>query len=341
MAIQFMDNFNEYGSFSLMAGTNIYYVAQGVLTADPDPNSTYGNVWNVVASNLHSNLDNILVIPNPTSKIGVAFRLYQTIFVNGGHIMRWGDISNNVFYYLTVQYNGSITVMDTNFNIIATSAPLTLTVNAWWHIEACLDYGTGALSVRVEGVQVIDYTFTTVLTDIYTIGFTQTYTYSQSSYIKDFVIWDGTGNQNNDFLGTVSTLYLPVTADVSNGWTIVGASSVTAAISPTTPEDTTRYISAGTGPIPSAAIVDIAQLPSNVTSVLGLMAVSRAGKSDSGSGSYTMSMVSSGSISVGATHPLPTAFTYRFDVFELDPKTGVAWTVASVDAVELKIDRTS
>jgi hypothetical protein len=43
----------------------------------------------------------------------------------------------------------------------------------------------------------------------------------------------------------------------------------------------------------------------------------------------------------GSNRPITTAFTYYEDVFETDPNTGNAWTPASADAAQLKLNRTS
>lgn len=82
-------------------------------------------------------------------------------------------------------------------------------------------------------------------------------------------------------------------------------------------------------------------LPDDVTSVRGLIMVSRHKKSDGGDANIQMALSPNGTDwDSGADRPITTAFQYDFDVSEASPDTALAWTPIEVNNLKGRIDRT-
>jgi hypothetical protein len=158
--------------------------------------------------------------------------------------------------------------------------------------------------------------------------------------MKDYVVWDGSGTSNNDFLGSVIVYELFTSADDAfpAGWSSTGADGYSV-LDNNPPDDGVSYITADDTP-PSAAEFSLTNLPADITSVKGLVTRVRAAKSDGGDGQLQVSLISGASTDAGSDRPITVAQTYWSDVSELDPATTVAWTPSGVNAAVLKIERT-
>ena len=86
--------------------------------------------------------------------------------------------------------------------------------------------------------------------------------------------------------------------------------------------------------------MDFENLPPDITSVRGLMTLVRASNSDGGDGKLQTSLVSAGDLANGADRQITTAETYWYDISELNPDTGVAWTPANTDSANIRFNRT-
>ena len=120
--------------------------------------------------------------------------------------------------------------------------------------------------------------------------------------------------------------------------TMANASFASSTMNVYGPQDLS-YISAD-NPAPAAAVFTVSNLPADIVSVKALLPVVRAKKIDGGDGNVQMGLT--GTLTdLGANRPITTAFTYWWDVSELSPDTGAAWTPVETDAVKLQIDRTT
>jgi hypothetical protein len=104
--------------------------------------------------------------------------------------------------------------------------------------------------------------------------------------------------------------------------------------------DDSSYIEAGDPP-PAASIVELDDLPADVVSVRALMSLVRAQKSDAGDATLQVGIKSASNDDLGTDRVISTAFTYYWDLSEVDPDTAAAWTPSAVDAAQLQMDRTS
>lgn len=340
MAIQFMDNFKQYGGdISKMLDGLPWGSFYAGLSDDPDPGSS-GKVLQV---------ENwaILALPTPSQQIGVGQRLYmpnlpttsrqpEFVYVNSG----------TALYTYIVAPNGALELHrgDRTGALVATTTVPVLAPNSWFHLELFVNTATGAYEARIEGVTVLSGTDTNVSRPTSAINIVQwaSQGISITFYIKDFIVWDTSGSVNNTFLGTVTIYNLPVNSDVSSGWTKSSGTSDYQLLDEGdgTPVNDTDYISAGTGPLPAASIMGMTDLPATVVTVKAVQTVVRAKKSDGGDANLVVSLKSGASTAAGSTKAVTTASKYWFDVQQLDPATGALWSPLAVNSAQVKIDRT-
>lgn len=368
MSLLHGDNFSLYGSNANKALmlNGIYADITGCdLIADPDglsPGFVLRPGWN----GLNNNNDNWRYAFQSGSQeiAGVALRLWQTALPGGSGRCRFIDIrnaGNATMAAISVDPTGTLTVItfDTSgdqLNAYTTDVPV-ITATGWYHIEFKYVHDTAnvcSFEIRVEGQ--------TVLTedDVPDGGFTTAGVpngaaqaaahWSQITgptvyYIKDLVIWDGAGAQDNDFFGSVLVAELDPTADVQLNWTPVGGAAGWSILDNIPPNDAI-YLSApyaaGAPPnFPNPYIATMSDLPVDATSVKGIITYVRAAKSDGGDGSLQVSLISGVDVADGADRPITVAQTYWRDVFELDPATDAPWTPGAVNAAQLQLNRTS
>jgi len=319
----------------------------GGVIADPVVSGAYCLQVGQNLSN-YDNSDNQVALPTPANAIGVANRWY----ISGGaqrSITQWENSSGAIEYRLVSEINGALSIYGQGAlggTLLATTTVPVITFNTWWHIEAMVDNNLGAITVFVEGTQVLSYSFTaSPSTLIYNLGFSPRYGEGSPGgtvLLKDYVIYDKTGSQNNvaGAIGPCTVYRLALDSDVSNGWTVTGGTTVNGTIGGEPPNDSSEYISAGASPIPAPAICGITSLPNTVVGVRGIMTLQRTKKSDGGLASYQVDIKSGSATHTGTTHNPSTSFGYSFDVVELDPNTSSLWSPTAVNNLNIELNRT-
>lgn len=352
MALIWADNFQSYGDGStgatrmrdgLYAESNYCNIQD-----DPDPNAPavskallveYGNTARCR-----------FVLPSgPTTTLGVAMRLYLPNLSpanSQGPDIWFNDAANEIQLAVSFSTTGQIFVWRGNrATLIGSTAAPVITAAAWNHIEikALASSSAGTVEVRVNGVAVISLSgISTVATA--NINYAQTVFAGRgnelvNSYFKDCVWWNGTGSTNNNFLGTVSVVTKRPDTDVTFNWTPSSGTTGFPLIDEATPNDA-DFISAADPP-PAPSTFGLENLDDDVTRVRGVITVARMRKTDGGTCNAQVSMVSGGSTDAGLDRPITTAFTYWWDVAELDPATSAPWTPVGFNASSLRINRTS
>lgn len=352
MSLVHADNFNYYGAATTAAQDGIYVQISGTggFVADPDGVSSERVIWMVGGNNGELRL----ALKNPTEKVGVALRAWVAGLPSNDNQLvvpaAWKDVSNNLIAYIQIMTNGSIkfwmrNAANTAYTAVGDTIVPVVTANGWYHIEAAFEASTtaaGTAEVRVEGVTVIDVaaldTYVGTIFQVSQIFGTSTGGFGVSHYYKDYVIWDGDGTMNNDFIGACIVAELIPDGDVTaGGWTSTGA-NIYGVLDNAAP-DNAQYISADDTP-PAFCEVTLTNLPADITSVKGLISVVRAAKVDGGDGNLQNSIRSDGDLSEGADRPITAAQLYWTDVHELDPATDSPWVPGAVDLATLVIDRT-
>lgn len=343
------DNFSIYGGPNPQFMLNgVYAQANCNLVADPDGISG-GRVLSQDPYGVPSNSSIPLryVLQNgAVDTIGLAFRLWLTelpVDDNRKFSIWLNDQSNELLAWLYVTANGRLAFLvqggsETNY----TDVPA-ITADGWYHIE--LKYSRVLDScdyeIRVEGFTVMQETGVDCLpTGVGQIKFeSQNVSRNYTAHVKDFVIWDGSGTYNHDFMGSVLVTNLAPASDIALGWT-PNTGTEGYSILNDVPPDPTRYISATIDQIGTPYEASMTDLPTDSTTVRGLITYVRAAKTDGGDGSLQVSLISAGDAADGSDRPITVAQTYWRDIFEEDPHVAAPWTPAAANAATLKINRT-
>lgn len=322
------------------------------MVEDPDPNVTGACL--IVYRNTTNNYSDQLryVLTSTKTTVGMCGRIYLSSLPEDNlanpAIYVFKDGGNNRMVELTVLSTGALRVLydiDGTQETYDTPGPV-LVAGTWFHVEMKCDFTAGDIEVRVEGVTQINLTGQ----DISNAGTCAQVAFGCENgvglvqspnqvYYKDFVIWDGDGSGNNDFLGAVQVYDLYPDGDSSFNWTASTGSTGYNLIDEA-PSNDADYIYADDTP-PAASLFTMNDLPEDVSSIRGIKTYARMRKTDGGDGWAQISMVSNGTAGNGTDRPVTTAFTYWSDIFELDPDTSANWTRSGVNAALLQINTTT
>ena len=237
MAIQWADDFSRYGTgdasrFAMLDGLPYVNIAsasgnRGEVIADPDPSVT-GRAFRLPPGGPTWQNQFRIALPTVISTTGrIACRLWQSQLATSSSerpaigFLR-GD--NNPVVYMLIEQNGSITVRgrvagaDTQ---VADSINPIVSPTSWNHFEFAHNRSTGAGSVRFNGVERLTWTGidTTDNLEFAIITSASGNTLSQFVHVKDLILADSTGSQNNGVIGTVLVRRLKPSSDVTlGGW---------------------------------------------------------------------------------------------------------------------------
>lgn len=321
------------------------------IASDPDPNiASNGKVLTFYGAIPGLTLARIVLPAGATSTVGAGYRLWQSQLPNGngsfGNAIFWFQTAANAtICYIKALADGSLGAYNSADALLGQSAPC-LTAAAYNHIEMKVlrHASTGTIEVRVNGAVVLNLSNLALGSN--DIGMVQFGSFARTSgvptptnYYKDFVLWDGTGSEGNDFQGSVAVHDLYPNADISLNWTPSTGSTGWDLIDETTPNDA-DYIGAP-DPAPAAYVASLTDLPEDVTSVRALLPIYRAQKTDGGDCNIQVGVTPNNTNwDDGADRPMTTAYTYWWDVSHLSPATAAPWTPVEVNAAYVRADRT-
>ena len=349
MAIEFMDNFSQYG-------TNESYMLDGVwaelasnnglsptLAVDPDGVST-GYVLHATRGTARK------VLSSAQTTVGVAFRYWAANLPSSTgdrpQILAFCDANNSPQVSVVLETTGILSVYrGTTTTLLGSTAVPVLTAGAWSHVETKVLFSqtVGTVEIRVNGAVVLDLdtldTCNTALVECSQIRIGANNSSNSEGYFKDLLIWNDSGSLNNDFMGDCQIVSLIPDGDDSLNWTTSSGTTGFDLINEATPNDSS-YISADSTP-PAESVFTLSDLEPEVVTVKGLMTFVRALKTDGGTANLQVSMVSGVDEDAGSDRAITVAATTWMDVSETDPATASAWTPISVNAAKLKIDRTT
>lgn len=353
-----VDNFSYFGTDRTFMMSGVYSrvgTSQNVgavpqLVADPDGVSS-GKVLGMTATyggNNNYQTCRYVLPGGAATTLGVALRIWCAALPHVANSFRPIQLLTGALgkiYYLNVTSTGVLQICNSSNTVLyATAAPV-ISAQGWYHLEwkSVIDAAVGVFEVRVEGITVITETGidtgTTNPEQFEIVNDPDATSASDTFYIKDLVVWDGTGTANNDFLGPVKVYELTTVSDTSMPWSSTAADGYSV-LDNNPPVDATAYISAPYPAMPAEAVFELSALPADVSSVKGIITRVRAGKSDGGDGQLQVSLRSNGVDDAGADRAITVAETYWSDVSELDPNTSAAWLPGAVDVAQLVLNRT-
>lgn len=281
-------------------------------------------------------------LPANPNRIGVSFcdennaaQLTCYVLPTGAWQVYRGGIPTSI--------NGSIGTL------LGTSA-VALVAKGWNHVEiwATADDAAGAVEIRVNGVTVINLTgIDTVASSLVHFAQVRYGEFGWRSqdvgmqadwYIEDLFAADDQGLINNDFIGDKKVYTKFPDADTTTQDWIPSTGATAWEILSNNPADDAEFLTADN---PGDTLIEeVEDLPADVVSIAGIMPTARAWKTDAGNAKIQLGMLSGSSLDVGVEHALSMAISYHWDVFELDPDTGAAWTVEGYNAAQVQVERT-
>jgi hypothetical protein len=362
MSIQWADDFSRYGTgagsrTAMLEGLpygNIGTVGPlnaGTITASPDPNDS-GRAFQIGANNNDWPRDFRIALPSVVAgTLGVAFRAWlSNLPANEGQrcaIAGFQRANGDYMVYAQIEQNGAITIQGRVGNAITEifdSINPIISPGSFNHYELVHDKAAGEGSLYINGVERVTYSGVDVTDNLVFINHSgrSSSTVGPTVWIKDLYIWDGSGTQNNTVAGTVIVRRLKVNGDVTLGdWVPSTGTTGTPLLAKNAPNDAT-YISGAASPLPAPSRFDLENLPPDITSVRGLISVIRTRKVDGGDANMQTGLTPDNGTNydLGADRPITSAFSYYFDVSELDPASATLWSPSAVDDAQLRLDRT-
>lgn len=345
MALLWCDGFDHYGTVGNLT-EGVYAESSGANLNTSNPR-TGTHALSLVGGTLRR----ILGGPKIGVGIGAAF-FYMTLpsSNNTSRIFDFRDAANSLQLSIGCQSTGVIEVkrgtLAGGTSLGVTASPV-IVAGAYQHIEAfaVFDNSTGSVEVRVNGVTVFSVsgvdTVNTANVECSQVAISGG-AGTTNVLIDDLFCYDDTGSANNTFIGDRRVITLFPNADTAQAdWTAVGAASGYQAIDEANPDGDTSYITAGPpgspGPISEFALQD---LPGGVSAINGVVIVEFARKTEAGPANTQWSLVSGASETAGADNPMTEVYTYRQNVFEVDPASAAPFTPAEVDGLIIKVERT-
>lgn len=355
------DNFQAYGNDEAVLSDGLYAEVSSTtylnLVDDPDPSApseSRAMLFGTSSVGTDNRLIRYALPAGPTTTVGTFCRFYMpdlpTEDAKALEMFSFRDISNNVLLILELQTSGALRIRHAEGGtILGTSTLPVITANTWNHVEIKVTFSNtvGATEVRVNSEVVAGLTLTgqdtigtgsNLCAQVAIVQRADPTSDRQAYYFKDWVLWDDSGSQNNNFLGLLNVINLYPNSDVAVNWTPSTGTSAYQMVDEIDPDDA-DYISAP-DTYPPAVVMGLTDLPADIVGVRGLVVVHRSRKTDGGDGNLQTAIRVGGLDDTGAVRPITTAFTYRYDVSELSPATGTAYTPTEVNEAALVIDRT-
>lgn len=345
MALLFIDGFDHYrtgnGIVTQDQFTNLWSVSS---TVSYNTNGvTGGAITFQVGSG--ANIGPVHNLDTPISAIGVGFHLSIDTppqSVTGDVFSLQSNAGTDVFT-LTLSLGGGLLqarqggIGGTLLQTAATQFP----VNIFTHLEVKVVNNGGTTStyeVRQNGVTVLSGTFNLTV-NIGRVRLGQKPSgggnYPQM-YYDNFFIWDTTGTTSNSFLGERNVYTLLPDADTADAdWVLSSGTDGFALLDNIPPSDTDYIESTAIGDTSSFGMT---QLPSTDIVVIGVQTTVRGLKT--GTAASTLAVGPTGF--TGDPIPLvQDASTRGYDIFEVNPATGLAWLPSEVNDLEVQIERIS
>lgn len=230
----------------------------------------------------------------------------------------------------------------TTGTVLGTPAATPLPVNTWVYVEAkfTISDTVGVVVVRVNGTPVISLTNQDTRNagnaTANTVRMGPAASFGTSLDFDDLYICDTTGSVNNDFLGDCKVeQVLPTGAGASTLWTPSAGSNWDAVNDSPAPDGDTTYVSSATaGQTDLYAFGDLGVASGTVKAV---QATVLARKDDAGSRSLAVVARPGSTDRVGATQAVGDNYAGYTEVWNTNPDTAAAWTVAEVNASQFGV----
>lgn len=297
----------------------------------------------------------------PRLKVGQAFALAPSSLPTNSTSMgicQFRNIDNETLASVWMMSTGQVAIFQgegsypgDGLNVmLAVSSTPCIYPGAYQHLEAVYDLEAG-MEVRVNGVTVCNHSgsFAGATGDIAQVvlgggGVSNLGSLGITMDIDDYVVWDGEGANNNDFMGDVRVYTRMPTSDGSDQeWTPSVGTSGFAMIDNVPPVDATDYLTAEEledGAPPTRSTFGVGDFPEEIVAARGVYLATRAFKTDAGTALVRTGVRDGGEETLNATHSVSQRPVWYGDVFEVNPATGIVWAPAELNSMQTVIERT-
>jgi len=353
MALEFFDSFDHYQTAQRTAKwTSDEELSQNVIAAGEGRCGS-----NALRVQTNSFLAKGVTFGNAEGIVGFAIRItaLTTSVAQGGRFTIGGfGTSSGDNVILQWSKDGKLHVYrDEIFPVLlGSSVADTVKMNEWFYVEfrALIHASAGQVEVHVNGVQVINVAGIDTVSDGGVTAEITKWTFLTSAgggtsyYVDDFYILDTTGGApQNTFLGDVHAEYLSPTAPgADQDWSVVGVGTHWQAVNDgSSPDDDTTYIQSSTANQSDTEVYANTGLPAGGT-IFGVQVGLYTRKTDSGLRAVAPIVRHAGVDQVGTPqNPSFGSYVYLLQLYETNPGTGAAWTIAGVNDAEFGIKVTT
>lgn len=347
MTMQFLESFDKYGTGTAFMLDGIWAQLSDVALGSASPAARTGTYRLEFGAALASARR---VLSANETKVGVGAAWYMPDlpgfnFANCVADFRDSNNACNVSAFVTstgaVQvYRGDGSSGGTSLGV---TNPGVVTAASWNHIEVLITFSdtVGTVDVYVNNVNELSLsgvdTVATIIASCAQIIW-RTGNPNNPMFMDDLYVYDGTGSHNNSQVGDIQiSLQMPNGDTATANWSKSTGSSGFALIDEVPPDDAGYIFDAAN----TASIFDFASVPATATAIKCVQTTSRQKKSDAGTATIQVSMVSVAATATGVDNQVTTVFSGYTDIFEVDPNTSGIWSPAAVNAAQVKIARTS
>ena len=346
------DPFDQYGGVAALLTQGPYAQATGVILSNANPRT---GGWHARIQPNTGDRGLRRVYGADLQEAGIKYAFYIPELPAGSQAMilaGWADNAYGVQATLCCSSTGQVVLWRGKPGALgsvelAASAPVIIS-GGYQHFEAVLFCATvgGACEVRIDGVTVLNVTgvntqaqATAVIGQVKVGLFDNVHlTFPPYMDVDDYALWDTEGYQNADFIGDKKVYFLLPNADTAEeDWTPATGADSYEMVNNVPPNDAQYIQAANPGDL---SRFDLTNLPAEVVSVAGIVALARVVKTDAGNAKIRLGVTSGGDTDTGAELPVSMAPAYLQSIFELDPDTDAPWTVSGVNACQLQIERT-
>ncbi len=338
MALLWVDGFDNYGTTTGSApsptgiiGRN-YQLIQGTEASTAIRTGRTGlyaldlGVWN-------ANIRKSTTTTNSTFIVGMAFKI-ATSFDNAQPFLLLNDEGT---LGLGLYINSSGTIYLRAGSTTVETSTYTLTAGQWAYLEikvVCSSATNYTYEVRIGQTTIMSGSDThkggshSYLNGITLYG----YSWHYGMTIDDLYICDGSGSNNNDFLGNIVVQLVYPNGDASpNEFTTSSGSTHYTLVSESV-SDTTSYLEDSvSGHVELFNFEDVI----SIGAIKGVMIFVESGETDTTPYNYKVRCVSNSTTLDGATQLCGTStYTTRYEIYETDPATSALWTDSGFNAAK-------
>jgi hypothetical protein len=331
MALLWIDGFDHYAS----GQQSRFYEEAG----DAEFNTTIKRTGTQSVRPHHLNVGLAKYINNTqTIIVGVALYINQVDYPNSvpsQFLFRFMDLTTEQCQ-IKLGPNGRI-LLYRGGNLVDQTDVITYPLRQWFYFEAKVTFATnGSWTVRINK-QVVRSSSgintrqsTNSYCNIVRIGSCE-----QLTYCDDYYICDTNGTYNNDLLGDLKVVTVYPNAEGSLlQWTPSSGSIHYTLLSEATPNDDTNYVYTSTvGATETANFQDV----NLVGSILGIMHTACIRKDDAGTRTAALICKVGPNVYEGDEISIGNSYTFLKQIREVDPSTGLPWSITGFNAAEFGV----